>query len=150
MSTLLRASTELVGVSWLSGVTGLTAGMVATQLPRDNTTWAASGFVTVVTSGGSPGIYTPLRSPVVTVNTWAANPSSNKAPWGQANNLAELIDLGCRAANAQRVLTLPGSFPQARVLTAYLVTEPRRSYLDEGDYARYIFDLSLNWTAVPA
>ncbi len=143
--TTLRPSTELVAVSWLSGIQGLSPGMVATQLPRDNTTWAASGFVTVRTIGGAPSIYTPLRSPVLAVDGWACNPTSNKPPWFRANALMELIDQGCRSLDAQRWLTLPGLYEQARVTTAYWVTEPQRVYSDQGGFARYTANLQLNW-----
>jgi hypothetical protein len=142
----LRANTELVAMAWLGGVTGLTSAMVATQLPKDNSSWAASGFVAVRTVGGAPGIHVPLRQPVVMVDTWAVNPNSGKPPWFQANALAELIDAGCRAATAARTVTLPTNYGQARVHSAYLVSEPRRAYGDQGDYARYTTDLPLNWT----
>ena len=147
MPVTLRANTELVAIAWLGGVQGFTSAMVAATLPSDNTTWAASGFVTVRTSGGSPGLYVPLRSPVCTVDCWAVKPGSSKPPWFQANYLAELIDAGCRASNAQRPVTLPSGYPAARVLTAYLVQEPRRAYGDQGDYAHYVLDMVLNWTA---
>jgi len=119
--------------------------MVASTLPKDNTSWAASGFVTVRTVGGSPGIHVPLRSPVVTVDTWAVGPNSAKPPWGQASYLAELIDQGCRASDAQRFVTLPTNYPDAKVLSAYLVSEPRRAFGDQGDYAHYVMDMALNW-----
>lgn len=144
----LRPTTELVAVAWLGGVQGLSSGMVATQLPNDVTAWKSTGFVTARTVGGAPSIYTPLRSPVVAVDGWAVNPTSNKPPWFQANALMELIDQGCRAADAQRWLTLPGDYMQARVTTAYWVTEPQRVYTDQGGYARYTANLALNW--VPA
>lgn len=142
----MRANTELVAIAWLGGVTGLTSAMVAATLPADNTTWAASGFVTVRTVGGAPGIHVPLRQPVVMVDCWAVKPGSSKPPWFQANALAELIDAGCRASTAQRPVTLPTGYPTARVLSAYLVSEPRRAYGDQGDYARYTVDMALNWT----
>lgn len=145
MTTVLRANTELVAVAWLAGVEGLAPGMVAATLPTDNTTWAASGFVTVRTVGGAPGLYTPLRAPVVTVDTWAVRSGTSKPPWFQANYLAELVDRGCRASNVQRTLTLPSGYPAARVLSAYLVQEPRRAYGDAGDYAHYTADLTLCW-----
>jgi hypothetical protein len=144
--TTLRANTELVAMAWLAGVTGLSSAMVAATLPKDNSSWAASGFVTVRTAGGSPGIHVPMRQPVVTVDTWAVSPSSGKPPWFKANALAELLDVGCRAANAARTVTLPTNYGQARVHSAYLVSEPRRAYGDQGDYARYTTDLALNWT----
>lgn len=144
--TTYRANTELVAVSWLAGVAGLTSGMVAATLPKDTSAWAATGFVTVRATGGSPGIYVPMRSPVVTVDCWAVKPGSVKPPWFQANYLAELIDVGCRAVTAARAVTLPTDYPAARVHSAYLVSEPRRAYGDQGDYARYTVDMALAWT----
>lgn len=149
MTITLRANTELVTIAWLGGVTGLSAGMVAATLPKDNTSWAVSGFVTVRTVGGAPGMYVPLRAPVVMVDTWAVSPSSGKPPWFKANALAELVDAGCRAADVQRTLTLPVNYPQARVLGAFLLSEPRRAYGDQGDYARYTADLALRWVELP-
>jgi hypothetical protein len=141
----LRANTELVTIAWLAGITGFTSSMVAAQLPTDNTTWAASGFVTARATGGTPGLYVPLRSPVVTLDFWAVKPGS-RPPWYQANALAELVDAGCRASTAQRAVTLPSGYPGARVLSAYLLSEPRRAYGDQGDYARYTADLAIHWT----
>lgn len=150
-SPVLRANTDLVAVAWLGGVTGLTPAMVASQLPSDNSTWAASGFVTVRTSGGRPVLDNALRQPVVTVDTWACKPQSTKPPWNKANYLAECIVRACyprtdaELRNVPRLLTLPAGYPNARVLSAYVVTEPRRSYGDIGLYASFTFDLALNW-----
>lgn len=141
----LPANTELVAVAWLGGVTGLTSAMVAATLPADNSTWAASGFVTVRTTGGNPNIYFPLREPVVTLDFWAVKPGSSKPPWYQANALAELVDAGTRASNAARAVALPSGYNSARVFSAYFVQEPRRAYGDQGDYARYVADLALHW-----
>jgi hypothetical protein len=119
--------------------------MVAATLPADNSTWAASGFVTVRTTGGSPALYVPLREPVVTLDFWAVKPGSTKPPWYQANGLAELVDVGTRASNVQRTVTLPTGYNPARVYSAYFVQEPRRAYGDQGDYAHYVADLALHW-----
>lgn len=143
----LRPNTELVATAWLGGITGLSPGMVATQLPQDAESWKATGFVTLRVTGGSPAMYTPLRSPMLSVDTWAVGRNSNKPPWAMANGLMELIDQGCRANNAQRWLTLPGTYMQARVTTAYFTTEPQRLYQDPGNYARYVANLALNWVA---
>lgn len=151
MTTLLRANTDLVAIAWLGGATGLTPSMVGSTLPSDNSTWAASGFVTVRASGGRPGLDSPLRNPVVTVDTWACKPTSSKPPWGHANYLAELIlravqplsDAEQRAI--QRTLTLPTNYPPARALSVYALSEPRRTYGDIGDYASFTFDLQFVW-----
>jgi hypothetical protein len=147
VSTLLRPNTELVGTAWLGTIAGLSPQMVATQLPADVASWKTSGFITAVVSGGSPNVHNPMRNPVFAVDCWAVNPGSNKPPWFQANQLAEIVDAGCRATDAQRWLTMPAGYDQARVLTAYFVTEPRRVYDDGGSYARYAADLQIHWTA---
>jgi len=45
-------NTELVAMRWLQGLSGLAPAMVSTNIPRDNATWAASGFVQVVGAVG--------------------------------------------------------------------------------------------------
>jgi hypothetical protein len=155
MATILRANTDLVAVAWLGGVTGLTPSMVASRLPTDNTTWAASGFVTVHVSGGTPAIGYALRQPIVTVGCWANTLNSVKPPWGKAFHLAETIvaateptdDAGRRAVH--RVLTLPGSYPSARVLGATVRSEPRRAYGDAGGAAHVLLDVELDWVELP-
>jgi hypothetical protein len=143
--TALRANTELVALAWLAGVAGFSSAMVGATLPKDTTAWATTGFVTVRAAGGSPGIHVPMRSPVVTVDTWGVKPTSAKPPWYLANHLAELLDVGCRTADASRTVTLPTNYGTARVHSAYLISEPRRAYGDAGDYAHYVADMALNW-----
>ncbi|MFG3051903.1 hypothetical protein ACGFZP_13260 [Kitasatospora sp. NPDC048239] len=146
MTTILRATTELVTVAWLHDVVG---DIVATTLPRDNSTWAASGFVTVATIGGSADPYVPMRSPVVSVDCWAVAPSSGRPPWNKASVLAERIQAACwDHPGTPRLLTLPGNYPQARVLSAYSTYEPRRVPDDEASYARINLGLSVNWVEV--
>lgn len=146
MTATLAPTTDLVAVAWLAGVTGLSASMVATKLPADNSTWAASGFVQVITVGGTPELYVPVASPVVGVSCWAANPNSAKPPWGKANHLAELIRAATYDhANVPRTLTLPSSFGHARVTAAYFVSEPKRIPGDPANYARFDADLALRW-----
>jgi hypothetical protein len=141
----LRANAELVAVTWLKGVEGLGPGMVGTTLPKDVTTWAETGFVTVRVTGGAPGVYVPMRQSVLTVDTWALSPNSAKPPWGLANNLVELVEAGCRAPGAARNVTLPGEFPTARVEATWALSEPRRAYGDQGGYAHYVLDLQMAW-----
>lgn len=140
----LTANTELVAVQWLLGVTGLSSGMVATQLPKDQSTWSTNGFVTVAALGGGPNNYTGVRGPVLQLDCWAVAPGSNKPPWFQANALAELVVGACRVGDG-RTVTLPNGYPAARVLQAWVITEPRRVYDDAGDVARYTLNLALSW-----
>lgn len=149
MSLQLRATPELVATAWLKTVVG---DRVATTLPKDNSTWAASGFCTLVTAGGSPNMYVALRDPAIGVDCWANNPDSQKPPWNKAAALAEAIQAACydHPAIPQR-LTLPAGYPQAQVLSAYTTGEHRRIHDDASSYARYsIPGLVIAWTEVPA
>lgn len=148
----LHPTSELVAVAWIKTIAGINPSNVATTLPQSTTSWSTDGFVQVSTVGGTPGLYLPVAAPAVSVDCWAVNPSSGRPPWGKANQLAESI----RAAvydpeHVQQLVTgFPGDYNDARVLGAWLLTEPRRMRDDDASYARYTFDLSLNWIEVPA
>jgi len=155
MTTILRANTDLVAIAWLGGVTGLTPSMVASRLPTDNSTWAASGFVTVHVSGGSSAVDYALRQPIVTLGFWACTANSVKPPWGKAFHLAETVhaslnptdDAGRRAIH--RDLVLPGNYPRARVMGAIVRSEPRRAYGDVGGAAHVLMDVEFDWVELP-
>lgn len=148
----LHANTDLVAVAWIRSIPGLVADGVATQLPPDETTWAENGFVVVPTQvGGSPHATMPLRRPVVQVETWGTVPGSDKLPWGIPSQLAEQIRFGTYdRASFSRLLTITAggvTYPLARVLSAKMLTEPRRIWSDRGDYAGVMFNLMLQWIA---
>lgn len=147
MAVTPKANTELVAVAWLSSATGIEAGQVATTLPSDTAAWETNGFVHVVgTVGGSPQLDYALREPVVQVDAYAVNPGSGKPPWGKAASLMELLVAATYdEAGLQRVLTLRPGYPQARVLTAHFMSEPRRMPNDESSFARFQADLVLHW-----
>ncbi|ARX81523.1 hypothetical protein SMD44_00921 [Streptomyces alboflavus] len=147
MAVTPKANTELVAVAWLSSAAGIEGGQVATTLPSDSTAWQPNGFVHVVGAvGGAPQLYYALREPVVQVDAYAVNSASGKPPWGKAASLMELIVAAVYdEAGLERVLTLRPGYPQARVLTAHIVSEPRRMPGDDSSYARYSADLALHW-----
>lgn len=147
MAPTPRANSELVAVAWLQGADGMEAGQVATTVPSDETMWAANGFVQVpMVVGGTPQLHYALREPVVQVDVWAVNPSSGKPPWGKAASLMELIVAATFDVDRmQRTLTLPSGYPQARIMTAHFITEPRRIPADNASYARFSADLALHW-----
>lgn len=149
MSLQLRATPELVAEAWLKTVVG---DRVATTLPKDNTSWSASGFVTLVSAGGTPNLYVPLREPAMGVDCWANNPGSQKPPWNKAAALAEAIQAACYDHPiVPQTLTLPSGYPQAQVLSAYTTGEHRRIHDDASSYARYsIPGLVIAWTEVPS
>jgi hypothetical protein len=148
----LHAPTDLVAAAWIRSIPGLTADGVATQLPTDETTWAANGFIVVpATVGGSPAANMPLRQPVVQVEAWGTVPGSDKLPWGIPNQLIEQV----RAATYDRTtfgrpLTItagPVTYPVASVKSVTAMTEPRRVWSDAGDYAGYVMDVLLIFVA---
>lgn len=151
----LRPHNELVGIAWLKGVPGLPAGSIGTTLPSDNSTWSASGFIQVGIAGGSPEPYLPIHRPVLQLDFWAVNSSGSRPPWGKANQLAEVVKANCydhqdAATPTLRTVTLHvAGYQQARVLSAQMMTEPRRMPDDEARYARYSADLALVWTVIP-
>ncbi|MGY6019592.1 hypothetical protein [Streptomyces spinosirectus] len=149
MSLQLRATPELVAEAWLKTVVG---DRVATTLPKDNASWAASGFCTLVVAGGTPNLYVPLREPAIGVDCWAISPGSQKPPWQKAVKLAEAIQAACYDhPNIPQLVTLSPGYPQARVLSAYTTGEHRRVPDDPSSYARYsIPGLVIAWTEVPA
>lgn len=142
---ILKASTELVGVAWIAGVNGINSSMVGTTVPRDNETWAASGFLQVTSVGGARQPHIPVVEPAVRVHAWAFNKNSTRPPWGKASNLMELLCAGTYADNAIRTVDLPGDFPSARVISTYVIGEPQRVPDDEGSYAHYYADLQMHW-----
>lgn len=153
----MNPTSDMVAVAWLGGVPGLLPSLVATTLPRDHTTWATSGFVTVAAIAGTTHMYLPVRQPVTQVDCWAVNPNSNQPPWGKANQFAERIrshvEEHPRPTSFYRLLTFPqGDYHGAQVTQAIMRTEPRRGIVqgisptgDEASYAHYLFDLELWW-----
>lgn len=147
-SPVLYATNELVAQAWISSIPGFDAD-VGEQLPADTSTWQQTGFVTVAVAGGAPDVDIAVKRPVVQVDCWATSPGSNKPPWWQANHLAETIRAACydHAAFGRELHPQAGTvtYPTARALTAYVLTEPHRIYGDVADNAGYSFDLQLHW-----
>lgn len=148
----LHSTSDLVGCAWIRSIPGLTADGVATQLPADETSWSDNGFIVVpIHVGGTPHSNMALRRPVLQVETWATILGSDRLPWGMANQLAEQVRAGTYDRTTfGRPLTITAgkvTYPPARVLSARMLTEPRRIWSDQGDYAGYIFNLALQWVS---
>lgn len=140
----LYPNTERVALAWLSATFGYPNGL---DLPEDNTTWAASGFIQVRTIGGNPGIHFPLRQPVVSVDCWAVDPDGAYPPWNKSLQLAEQIVNACFDGSSKRQVVIGGDYRPAHVQSVYALTEPRRAPSDVADYAHTQFDMALNWVA---
>jgi len=163
MTTLLLPNSELVACAWLAQVPGWTSAMVGTTLPRIGPVgpmpdWVATGFVTVAVVGGTPGSHAPLAEPALSVNCWAANATcagagkpinvSQRPPWGKAAQLAEQIRHAVyvldRGLGRGVAMSVPG-YAGAAVMSALMLTEPRRVPADIAGHARWQFDLQLDW-----
>jgi hypothetical protein len=142
----IYASPEKVALTWVASLAGIAAA--GDQLPTDNSTWSASGYVVGAPAGGGSNIYYPLHEPVFTFQGWACNPDSGMPPWGKARNLIETIRAETYL-HLPRFLTLTGCSQNARVLQTHFVGEPRKVYGDLGDYAAYAVDVQLHWVPVP-
>lgn len=153
MAQLLLPTAELVAQAWISSIPDM-AAQVGEQLPADNTTWAATGFVAVAVVGGSPDIDVAIKKPVLQVDCWAAVPGSNKPPWQIAAILAEQIRAACydrSLAHFGRPLPISVGgtvYPSANCLSVYVLTEPHRIYGDLADNAGYSFDIALAWRQI--
>lgn len=145
----INPNNELVAKAWLQGVPGVPPNSVATRLPRDNSTWAASGFVHIAgVVGGGSNRYYRLHEPILQLDFYATKPNSDKPPWNEANNLAQLVhDSTDDQDIVKRTLTLPAAYKRAMVLEAYPMTEPTRRP-DPGSYAVYGFELAMHWVTV--
>lgn len=153
MTVLQHATTDLVAVAWLASLPGFSAAMVGSILPRPDADgivpWAQTGFVQATIVGGSPDLYVPLASPVIQVDCWATQSNSDLPPYAKAASLAESIRWACLdEANFQGAISVRSGYAQARVKSAYLLTEPRRVYGDEADFGRFLLNLTLNWVEV--
>jgi hypothetical protein len=146
----LLPTSELICIAYLKSAPGVLADVIATQVPLDESQWAANGCITVAVVGGHPDPDIPVRNPMMQLDFFATNAGSAKIPWFKAADLAEQVWMATQ--NRQqigRVVSISSggkAYPPAKVLTAFWLTEPRRIYGDKGDWAHYSGDLALSWT----
>lgn len=151
MTITKYANTELVALALLTEFFG-TSDFIGTTLPIADkggvNSWISTGFVVVNAIGGIASSEVAMQQPIVSVDCFASpKTGGSKPPWGLANNLAETIRHGCRITRPHKVTLSVPAYPQAIVFTAYLVTEPRR-LVDAASYARYTFNMQVNWGPV--
>lgn len=151
MAPVLRPTSELAGIAWIQSIHGLTADVVAAQLP-DEAQWLANGAIVLKVIGGSPDPYLPVAAPVFQLDFWASKEASDKPPWGRANLLAEQVRDGCLdRVNFSRPLALSANGKPCGTAVAEdatMLTVPRRGYGDRADWALYSADLRLTWKSV--
>lgn len=142
----LLPNNELVGVAWLRSAVPYLGSRVATELPTDNTSWAASGFTTVSSVGGQPDIYVPWHRPVLSLDFWGSSTGSGRPPWNLASQQAEqVLQAALAHGSVPRTVAMPTGYAPARVAQVIPRTEPRRINGDVAGYAHYQFDLEMWW-----
>lgn len=150
MAVVLLPNSDLVAVAWLQTIRGITADVIAAQLPK-RAEWKMNGAIIATVAGGSPDPDLPIAKPVVQLDFYAVNPASDRLPWFRASSLAEQV----RGAVYDKpswgrplAITAGGVvYPPARVIGARIMTEPRRIWGDGADYARIQMDVRLTWVS---
>jgi hypothetical protein len=141
-------SNEMVTVAWLKAAVPYLGSRVATELPADNSSWSASGFTTVATTGGTPNTEVPVNEPVMSIDSWGVSLNSGRPPWNLAAQPAEAIKAAAVAHGLiPKILVMPAGFNQVRVFSVTPRTEPRRIPGDGAGYAHYQQDLHLRWVS---
>jgi hypothetical protein len=139
-------SNEMVAVAWLKQSVAYLGNRVATELPSDNSSWSASGFTTVATTGGTPNIEVAVNEPVMSVDSWGVSLNSGRPPWNLAAQPAEAIKAAAvDHGTIPKILVMPVGFNQVRVFSVVPRTEPRRVNGDAAGYAHYQQDLEFRW-----
>ena len=139
-------SSEQVAVGWFKLSSALDPTKVATTVPADSTVWAETGFLQIMGLGGAANIEFPYRKPTFQVSAWAVSPSSTNPPWGKAAELAErafgaFYDSQMFPAD----LSILGNYRAVRVVTGFVLSEPRKIFGDIGAFAQITFDAALHW-----
>lgn len=142
---------ELVAVAY--GKTVLARAAIAAPVSTTLapvTAWQATGALQVTGIVGGVARETPIRDMVVSFDSWAARPGSDKPPWGQANELVELVrDSSYWDWTDALALALEpaGVYQDVLVQGAHPVSpEPRRIPDQDTSRAHFSLDLRLFWT----
>lgn len=135
-------SSELVLMYWLKSRPSLPTNSISTTLPKSET-WAASGFIQVSTVGGGSNAYVPRHSPVMSIDTWAVTPNSNRPDWVTASELMENVRWEMYQSDARKAVTITGYY-DVFLSAIYPVGSPRRIPGDSA-YAHLSMDVELYW-----
>ena len=141
---------ELVAVAYAKAVllgAGKGSVPVVTTLPPV-ADWVSTGAVQVGGIVGGAARDTALHDMVVSFEGWAARPNSDKPPWGQANELLEILWNDAYATDAFYAVELQPADVYSDVLiqSGKPLTPPRRIPDQDQSRAHYSMDLRLFWT----
>jgi hypothetical protein len=141
---------------WALAAQGFPDVLVATTLPAvavwgSTPTVTGTGAVQVEGIVGTTAHDTNLRDHMVSYGGWAARINSDKPPWGQANELLEVIREQCFAYDfvdwVELDLEPAGVYQAVAVQGAIPQVDPRRIPDPDASRAHYSMDLRLIWVA---
>lgn len=141
----------LVAEAFVGRILGSTE-LVGMSLPKNQSAWVERGFVTYTNLSGTPGLDLPVRNPVMRLDAWATTGTSGSStpPWAKAYDLLEIIRDGVFGKIDQTPFSMTKpNYGQARMLSAYLTTEPAEVKGDPSGFARVQADLALEWVVAP-
>lgn len=141
-----RPTSELAAVGFLRKVlAGKTAAIVVTTLPS-NVESFKDGAIQVQVVGGAPNVDVATAMPVLQVDCWVPSIKSATPQWSLASDLAEIVREAVYLDDAfGTVVSTPAAYDNVLVFSTIMLTEPRRVTADPASYARYTFDLQVNW-----
>lgn len=143
-------NSEKVAMTFIRELLAGIAPVAAVRPDPNVSDWKSTGFVQVYTIGGTPNTDIPKYQPVLTIDCWAVGRGGNP-DWGTANQLAEVVRHKLQSSVADffgGTLDMGADMKDARVLSAWLVTEPRRITGNADDFARFTMDLEIHWVDV--
>jgi hypothetical protein len=150
LATKLTPNSELVAVTYIRSLSigpSATSG-VGTTLPEATASWT-DGFVVAQVVGGSSDIDVQSKHPLVQLDVYVPSVNTSKPQWGKAATIAaDIVEKLYAHDSTTSPLVLGTAFKDARVQTAYAVSEPRRISNDPAGHARYTVDVVLNWVTV--
>jgi hypothetical protein len=159
-ATLALPNGELVCQAWLARYADIPAGFIAGTLPKDPKEprsdadyarmWTRFLTVRALPAGAVHQELTERRGSILQLDAWARElRGSGKQPRGVSANMLERVRVATfrDAQPYGKPLDMPVSgYLTARVLAAYLVSEPRRVEGDPSGFARMTCDLAVDWT----
>lgn len=151
MATVLRPNSMIVIPEWIRTIPELVSNGTGsgTELPGDNTTWGASGFVVTKVVGGTRDTELNAGRPVLEVAVWAGVANKSRPMWGTANNIYQsVVAAHQNEATLRRLLTLTvrgKNYGTARLLECYPLGEEQKRYDQAGDYACIWANWQFHW-----
>lgn len=147
---LMLPNSDLVAVGWLKTLATLASVEKGTTLPKVDTALRTTGFLKTMIVGGTPAMESPIRRPVINVQSWAAPAAgSRKVPWARAAQNAERVWEATQARPFAQVVVdlsaIGSGYQNARIFTVIAISEPRRIEGDGSDFARFDLDVQVNW-----